>query len=160
MYDTIRDLIARDPDYPRRTWILDTLSRVLDGQLYDVLPYDFHEERTPAGEYVPLRKRRPSVKYPLCRVVVEDSVSLLFSEGHFPTIDCPDRVTQGALGLVVRDARLNLAMTDAAIRGSVGSVAILLKVLKGRIFFQVLDTKYMDPVWDLRWTPSVGQESG
>ena len=148
MYDTIRDLIARDPDYPRRTWILDTLSRVLDGQLYDVLPYDFHEERTPAGEYVPLRKRRPSVKYPLCRVVVEDSVSLLFSEGHFPTIDCPDRVTQGALGLVVRDARLNLAMTDAAIRGSVGSVAILLKVLKGRIFFQVLDTKYMDPVWD------------
>lgn len=148
MFDTIRDLIARDNDYPHRTWVLDTLSRVLDGHLYDVLPYDFHEERTPAGEYVPLRKRRPSVRYPLCRVVVEDSVSLLFSEGHFPTIDCADRPTQTALARIIRDSRLNLAMTDAAIRGSVGSVAILMKILKGRVFFQVLDTKYLDPTWD------------
>jgi len=90
MFDTICDLIPRDPDYTTRTWILDTLTRVVSGHLYDVLPYDFHDERSPGGEYVPLRKRRPSVRYPLCRVVVEDSVSLLFSEGHFPTIDCQD----------------------------------------------------------------------
>ena len=33
-------------------------------------------------------------------------------------------------------------------RGSVGSVAILLRVLRGRIFFDVLDTTYLTPVWD------------
>lgn len=150
MFDTICDLIARDPDYPPRAWVLDTLSRVLNGQLYDVLPHDFHDERTPAGDYIPLRKRRPSVKYSLCRVVVEDSVSLLFSEGHFPTIDCPDRVTQHSLAKIARDSRLNLVMTEAAIRGSVGSVAILMRVLTGRVFFQVMDTAYLSPIWNPR----------
>jgi hypothetical protein len=148
MFDTICELISRDPDYPTRTTILDTLTRVLNGQLYDALPYDFHEERSSAGEYIPLRKRKPSVRYPLCRVVVEDSVALLFSEGHFPTIDCPDRVTQGSLASVVRDSHLNLVMTEAAIRGSIGSVAILMRVLNGRVFFQVLDSIYLTPVWD------------
>ena len=61
-------------------------------------------------------------------------MSLLFSEGHFPTIDCPDQVTQKSMASVARDSRLNLIMTEAAIRGSVGSVAILMRVLNGRIF--------------------------
>jgi hypothetical protein len=148
MFDTIRELISRDPDYPTRTWILDTLTRVLNGQLYDVLPYDFHDERSSGGEYIPLRKRKPSVRYPLCRVVVEDSVSLLFSEGHFPTIDCSNRITQASLAGIVRDSRLNLVMTDAAVRGSVGSVAILMRVLNGRVFFQVMDSIYLTPTWD------------
>jgi hypothetical protein len=148
MFDTICELISRDPDYPTRTWVLDTLTRVLNGQLYDVLPYDFHSERSSAGEYIPLRKRRPSVRYPLCRIVVEDSVSLLFSEGHFPTVDCPDPDTQGSLASVIRDSRLNLVMTEAATRGSVGSVAILMRVLNGRVFFQVMDSIYLTPIWD------------
>ena len=91
MFETICNLIPRDPAYPARARTLDILKRVLDGKLYDVLPYQFHEERGAGGEYIPLRNRRPSVRYALCRIVVEDSVSLLFSEGHFPTIDCADR---------------------------------------------------------------------
>ncbi len=148
MFDTICELISRDRDYPPRTSVLDTLTRVLNGRLYDILPYDFQDERSAAGEYIPLRKRRPSVRYPLCRVVVEDSVSLLFSEGHFPTIDCPDRLMQSTLASIVRDAHLNLVMTEAAIRGSVGSVAVLMRVLDGRIFFQVLDSIYLTPIWN------------
>ena len=148
MFDTICALIPRDPDFATRTWTLDILSRVLNGQLYDALPYHFHDERSGAGEYIPLRARRPSVRYPLCRDVVEDSVSLLFSEGHFPAIDCPDRDIQRALADISRDSRLNLVMTEAAVRGSIGSVAILMRVLKGRVFFQVLDTRYLQPVWD------------
>ena len=148
MFDTICELTSRDPDYPIRTSILETLTRVLNGKLYDTLPYDFHDERSPVGEYIHLRKRKPSVRYPLCRIVVEDSVSLLFSEGHFPTIDCLDRVTQRSLASIVRDSRLNLVMTEAAIRGSIGSVAILMRVLNGRIFFQVLDSIYLTPVWN------------
>jgi hypothetical protein len=38
-------------------------------------------------------------------------------------------------------------MTEAAIRGSVGSIAILLRVLRGRVFVNVLDTAYLTPTW-------------
>jgi hypothetical protein len=149
MFDTICDLIPRDRDYPERTRTLDILSRVLEGRIYDVLPYRFHEERGAAGEYVPLRNRKPSVRYPLCKIVVDDSVSLLFSEGHFPTIDCPDLHTRVTLASICKESNLNLTIIDAATRGSVGSIAILLRVLSSRLFFDVLDTKYLNPVWDL-----------
>lgn len=148
MFDTLCDLIPRDNDYPDRVRRLTILNRVLDGTLYDILPYHFHEERSEAGEYIPLRQRRPSVRYPLCRIVVEDSVSLLFSEGHFPAIDCPDGVARNVFANIVKETRLNLTMIDAAMRGANGSVALLLRVLKGRVFVDVLDTIYLTPSWD------------
>ena len=148
MFDTLCDLVPRDSDYPERVRQLTILNRMLNGTLYDVLPYHFHEERSEAGEYIPLRRRRPSVRYPLCRLVVEDSVSLLFSESHFPTIDSNDVKVRQAFANIVKDTRLNMTMTDAAMRGAVGSVALLLRVLKGRIFVDVLDTLYLIPTWD------------
>lgn len=148
MFETICDLIPRDADYPARARTLDVLRRVLDGTLYDALPHQFHEERNAAGEYIPLRARRPSVRYALCRVVVEDSVALLFSEGHFPTIDAADPATRAFFADMVKETRLNQVMTEAAIRGAVGSIAILLRVLRGRVFFDVFDTTYLAPTWD------------
>ena len=47
-----------------------------------------------------------------------------------------------------KEAGLNRVMLDAALRGSVGSVAIQLRVLRGRVFLQVLDTTYLTPRWD------------
>ncbi|MDE2516970.1 MAG: phage portal protein [Rhodospirillales bacterium] len=148
MFETICDLIPRDPDLPARARALDILRRVLDGTLYDVLPNQFHEERGAGGEYIPLRNRRPSVRYALCRVVAEDSVALLFSEGHFPTIDSPDRGARTLLADVVKETRLNQVMIEAAMRGAIGSAAVLMRVLRGRIFFAVLDTVYLTPRWD------------
>jgi hypothetical protein len=148
MFETICNLIPSDPNYPSRARTLDILKRVLDGKLYDALPYQFHEERGAAGEYIPLRNRRPSVRYALCRIVVEDSVSLLFSEGHFPTIDCADRSIRAALADIAKETRLNLTMTEAAMRGAIGSVAIVMRVLRGRIFFDVIDTTFLTPNWD------------
>jgi hypothetical protein len=148
MFDTLCDLVPRDNAYPDRVWKIMILKRVLDGTLYDVLPYHFHQERSEAGEYIPLRQRRPCVRYPLCRIVVEDSVSLLFSEGHFPTIDSSDGTVRGVFASIVKEARLNLIMTEAAMRGATGSVALLMRVLKGRIFVDVLDTTYLTPIWD------------
>ena len=49
MFETICDLLPGDPEYPARARILDILKRVLDGTLYDVLPYQFHEERSAGG---------------------------------------------------------------------------------------------------------------
>ncbi|MBV9756363.1 MAG: phage portal protein [Alphaproteobacteria bacterium] len=148
MYDTIRALIARDPDFPERTHKLEILRRVLDGSFYDVLPYEFQDERGAGNEYIPLRQRRPSVRYGLCRIVVEDSVALLFSEGHFPTLNAPDRKVRDFLSDLVHETKLNEVMIDAALRGSVGSVAIQMRVLRGRVFFSVMETTYLTPEWD------------
>jgi Phage portal protein, SPP1 Gp6-like len=148
MFETICNLVPHDPQYPPRVRKLNILNSVINGNFYDVLPYQFHEERGAGGEYIPLRSRRPSVRYALCRIVVEDSVSLLFSEGHFPTINSPDRMVRTLLSDVVKETHLNLTMTEAAMRGAVGSVAILLRVLRGRTFFNIMDTTYLTPEWD------------
>ena len=148
MFQTISDLIPIDNDSPARARRLDVMRRVLDGTFYDVLPYEFHEERSGSGEYIPLRRRRPSVRYALARVVVEDSVALLFSEGHFPTISSPDDAVRATLEAVARECRLNQVMVDAAVRGSIGSACILMRILKGRVFLDVLDTVWLTPAWD------------
>ena len=148
MFETICSLIGSDADYDDRVRRLDIYRRVLEGRLYDVLPYEFHEERGAGGEYIPLRQRRPSVRYPLARVVVDDSLSLLFGDGHFPTIECADHTVRSLLGDVVRESALNAAMLEAARSGSVGSVAVWLRVLRGRVFFRVLETRFLTPEWD------------
>ena len=147
MFETICGAIPADMGLPARVAKLDVLRRVLDGTLYDNLPYQFHEERNGAGEYIPLRLRRPSVRYGLCRIVVEDSVALLFSAGHFPALDVADSGLARVLQDIIAEARLNEVMIDAALRGAVGSVAVLFRVLQGRVFFSVLESLYLTPVW-------------
>ncbi len=148
MFDTLTSLIKADTDLPRRAWQLDVLTRVLDGTIYDVLTYQFHEEKNGAQEYVPLRDRRPSVRTGLIRTVVDDSVSLLFSEGHFPSIQCEDESTKEALQAVTKDAKLNEVLIHAATRGSVGSIAILVRFLSARVFCNVMETGNLTPTWN------------
>jgi hypothetical protein len=88
---------------------------VLEGTLYDVLPFQFHEERGAGGEYIPLRSRRPSVRYPLARIIVDDSLSLVFSDGHFPTLDSDDRQARRLLGDIAVETALNQLMLEAAL---------------------------------------------
>lgn len=148
MFKTIKGKIQRDRDFPQRQFDIDVLTRVLRGKLYDHLEYPFHQEKKDQiGEYIPLRDRRPSVRYGLCRIVVDDSVSLLFSEGHFPAIECRDEETRDALADLVKETKLNQVMIDAATTGSVGSVAIFMRVLANRVFFEVQNTQYLTPVW-------------
>ena len=147
MFDTICALVPNDPDYPERTRRLDILTRALEGRLYDVLPHAFHEERGAGGEYIPLRRRRPSVRWPMAKIVVDDSLSLVFGEGHFPTIESSDARSRALLGDIARESRLNQTMLEAALRGSVGSVAVLLRVLGGRVYFRVLPSMFLTPVW-------------
>jgi hypothetical protein len=147
MFDTLASMVTKDNDLPARAWRLDVWSRVLDGSIYDVLHYQFHEEKNGAGEYVPVRDRRPSVRTGLIRTVVDDSISLLFSEGHFPAIQCKDETTKGALEAFTKDAKLNLAMIDAGTRGSVGSVSIMVRFMSKRVFLKVMPTAYLTPIW-------------
>src|ERR1019366_10019109 len=103
MFRTIAEKIDRDKDYAARTYTLEVYDRILNGAFYDHLGSGFHQEISGANEYVPLRERRPSVQYGLCRLVVEDSVALLFSEGHFPTAECEDERTKEALADIIKD---------------------------------------------------------
>ena len=147
MFDTITGLIPRDPDLPERAWQLDVLGRVLEGTLYDVLPHAFGDERGAGGEYIPLRRRRPSVRHNIARIVVEDSAALVFSEGHFPTLDCEDQVARDGMRDIVSESELNRVMLEALISGSVGSVAIQMRVVHNRVYFQKLDTRFLTPHW-------------
>ncbi|OYV38814.1 MAG: hypothetical protein B7Z81_04105 [Acidocella sp. 20-61-6] len=166
MFDTICETVPTDGAMPPRVRRLEILRRVLDGSIYNGLPYEFHEERNSAGEYVPLRLRKPSVRYGLCRIVVEDSVALLFSNAHFPTVECTDPDMRRVLAEIISETRMNEVMIDAAIRGAVGSVGILIRILHGRIFLSVLDSLYLTPQWDpqapdtLKYVKELYQVSG
>jgi len=145
-------LYKRDEDYPERCFEMQMFRRVLNGKLYDVLNYPFNQRVNGSGatgETIPLSKRRPSVRYRLCKVVVDQTVSLLFGEGRFPTITCEeDPKTKETLEELISGCNLNLLMIDAAIKGSVGSVALLLKIIKGKIFVNAYCTEYLTPKFD------------
>ena len=147
-FKSLRDTYPKDSDYPPRTHLLIALTRVLDGTLYDDLEYPFSTEKNGAGEYIPLGKRRPSARNKFCRTVVNDSTSLLFSEGHFPSIECSDEVTRDTLTKLMRETGLNWVMIDASARGAVGSVVIAMRVLASRVFFDAMPTAYLTPAWE------------
>jgi hypothetical protein len=136
-----------DSDYPGRVERLIFLARVRDGQQYDHIPIPFSCERTPGGAYIKLCDRRPSVRTGLCRTVVDDSVSLLFSEARFPAIYSKNETLRGAAQALVTESALCELMNEAAVKGSIGSVAILMRVLGGRVFFEVMDSTYLTPIW-------------
>lgn len=135
-------------DLAPRAYRMAILRRVLEGTFYDNLRHAFAEEVNDAGEYVPLRKRRPSVRTSICRIVVDDSVSLLFGAENFPAVVLSDKEQEAALRRVLTEANCNEVMMDAATRGAVGSVAIMFQVLRGRVFLRVLDTDTLTPTWD------------
>ncbi|MCQ9154083.1 phage portal protein [Acidomonas methanolica] len=134
---------------PARAGRLLALGRVLAGTQYDVLPNPFARERSGAGEYIPLAMRRPSVRTNLCRTVVDESVSLLFGDTHWPAVMAEDARTVRALGMFAREAGLASLMTEAAILGSVGSVAILVELVDHAPRLTVLETAYLTPVRDM-----------
>ncbi|MGI4793129.1 MAG: hypothetical protein ACRYG8_03405 [Janthinobacterium lividum] len=147
-WQALQQSMPRDGDLPGRAARLLALTSVLDGRHYDHLRHSFSDELSGAGEYIPLGTRRPSVRAGICRTVVDDSVSLLFSEGHFPVIHAGSKPTVDAIAAWVKDRRLNEVMSDAATRGSVGSIALLFRVLRGKPHVSVLTTAYLTPQWD------------
>ena len=148
MYDTIAALHPRDNDFPERAWRLAVLRSLLMGTFYDRMEHAFHVEYTAGGEYVSIANRRPCIRYGLPYLIVRDTIGFLFSEGHFPEIECDDEAAQEWLRLLVRDSRLNEFMLDAALRGSVGSVCLWVRLLSGRLFFKALETEFLTPAWD------------
>jgi hypothetical protein len=148
MFATLASKVPRDKDLPERTWRMQVLRNFLEGTIYDTLRYSFQTERTESGEYIPLRDRRPSVRYNMCRMVVQDSVALLFGDGHFPTVELETPEACQSIADLIKETKLPQIMHEAAIRGSIGSIAVMMRVLNGRIFFEAMDTDFLTPAYD------------
>ncbi len=143
----------KDSDYPPRTTRIVALGRVLAGEQYDHIETPFSVERTPGGEYIPLDRRRPTIRTGWCRTVVDDSVSMLFGQGRWPYPSGPndggkENPTVAALKALIDATQLASTMAEAATAGSVGSVAILFRVLGNQPYFDVFPTAYLTPEWD------------
>lgn len=147
MFKTICAKYPKDTGLPARAWQLARYRDVYEGTIYDCLENAFAVERNSSGEYIPIHQRRPSVRYNLCRIVVEDSVSLLFGDGRFPALYCDEESARARLAELVKATELEAVMAEAALRGSVGSVAIRMRVLDSRLFFDSMDTDFLTPKW-------------
>lgn len=142
--------IALDKDSSRREARLTILQMFLDGSIYDNLPPFYQEYTGGTGAYVKLCNRRPSVLYHLCKIIVNESVGMLFGEGHFPQVKCNEAhsETEKFLTHINNVSKIRQTMLNAAYVGSVGSVCVVIKVLNGKFYFDVLNTKHLTPIFD------------
>lgn len=144
MLKKIIESLNQDKDYPDRAHKIDVYTRVLNGELYDKIPNSFSDEYDSSGKYIPLYKRRPSIKTPLCKSVVDSSVSLLFGEDHFPEIiaDANDD-EKYKLNKIFDGIKLRETMISAALNGSVGSVVLFIRFVNGEPQIEVKGTQYL-----------------
>jgi Phage portal protein, SPP1 Gp6-like len=142
-----------DNDWSHRQARLFILQEFLNGTIYDKLQ-PFHIEYTGSddnGKYVPIMQRRPSVIYRIPKIIVNASVSMLFGEGHFPVPRCEGdekhEKTTKFLQYITRACDLRSVMLDAAKKGSIGSVVILVKVLEGHFYFESIHSIHINPIF-------------
>ena len=84
-------------DYSERQTKLALLEKIYNGSIYDNLPPFYQEYGNSVGSpggYIPLAERRPSVKYKIAKIIVNELASMLFGESHFPQIRASDKNDQ------------------------------------------------------------------
>lgn len=112
------------------------------------LEYPYTQE-TNGPDYIPIDKRRPSATTRLCLIAVDDVVGLIFDDEHFPSIRTGSEETTKALQALVNGASLPVRMTEAATSGSVGSVALRLRIMAGKPRIEVMNSEYLTPDCDV-----------
>lgn len=144
----------QDKDFPSRNHSLSVRLALLNGEFYRHQKYAFHEDY--AGfDYVPLQDRAPNVPTGTTqlRTIIDDHVSMLFGDGQFPEIDTENVDARVIAKDLIRETGLVERMREAARLGSVGSVALHLKVLqkpgaKARLFVDVYSTEFLTVAYD------------
>jgi len=123
-------MCKRWSDRQKRLYVLDLVRR---REHYAALELsDFDEQggkRFGAkSEYKPLKDRRPAIRFDIPGIIVRDSVSMLFSEGKFPSVIFEEDSDTDAAQSIIDKANLRSVMKDAATIGSDGSVCIVPEV--------------------------------
>lgn len=101
------------------------------------------------GNYVKLIDRAPCIIYKIAKIIVEESTAMLFGQEHFPCVVADDSKANEFLVEVTDDSSLNYSMLNAAREGAIGSVCIIVKILNGKFYFEVLDTGCLTPVFEI-----------
>ncbi len=121
--------------WSRRQKRLDALDRALYGELYKHKTYPFSRElrdpNSPNSGRVLLNERRAAVQYREPWILVRDVVGRLWGENHRPNVIVrgEDAYTKAWISSFMRDSSFWLTLIEASWEGSVGSVAIVLRVL-------------------------------
>jgi hypothetical protein len=157
MFNYIKSQIDWDKDLSDRSKLIDLFLRVYDGKIYDHLRYYFFQDRDYSGNYIPLHTRQPSVKANFCKLVVDDSVSLLFGTDHFPNVVSENEELRQDLEDVIVEYNLQELMIQAATIGSAGSVCIFLRVFDGVLNFEAKNTKYLTAIFDKKNTKCISK---
>src|SRR5579872_5256103 len=150
MLNHIFNTIQWDKDLPYRSKMIDLYTRVYNGTLYNHLEFMYFTERRggATGAYIPINKRQPSVKTRFCKIVADNSVSLLFGSDHFPKVTCEDEKLRQNLEDIINEYKINKIMARAATIGSTGSVIIFVRVFKGVLRIEPKNTRNISPIFD------------
>lgn len=129
---------------------LDVLERFLEGTIYDHIGNPFHREKDGQDQYIPLRDRRPSIIYGIPKIVVDRSTSKLFGDKHWPRFHTTKtKVTEFLQELSLRSG-LQGVMSEAAYWGSLGSVFVYFAIVKGKVLYEVWNSKLCYPRYDIQ----------
>jgi hypothetical protein len=153
MTNNILAKFTPDGDLPRRAHDLDMRKRILNGTLYDdavslFAMNAYHMDRV-GKMHVPEHDRVPAVKVGLSLIiqVIEDCSAFLFGEGRFPTVETTDRETRALLAQLFKETNIRQLFQNAVMAGSIGSTAIQFRVLKSKVYLDLLDTTYLTPFY-------------
>jgi len=142
--------IGRYPRYRR----LDLRDKLLDGEFYSHLKYAFYDETDSSGAIIPLVERRPSAQYRLARMVARWCSRKLFSGRHVPKIRHPEKGVGKAVEKALAHYKFMERMSEAVLRGSVGSVAMTFRMEKEagagapKLAIDLWPAKYCEPQFD------------
>jgi hypothetical protein len=108
---------------------LEYLWRVYHGRQYDVMPFPFNQE-TRGETYIPLRDRRPSVRYNLAKIIVKKTTAMMFSGRHWPQVTTDDQTFTDWLDSFYDAFNFSAFSTRVATYGSIGSVVPVFRIGK------------------------------
>jgi hypothetical protein len=137
--------------YSARQKCLDFLWSVYHGKQYDHLRYPFSQEtRSGTEEYIPLRERKPSVRYKLPKIVVKKSVGMCFAGRNWPTISTDNQKFSDWLDAFYKKFNFSPFATRVATFGSIGSVVPVFKLNKSTkvLTLDVWNAKDCSPIFD------------
>jgi len=106
------------------------------------------------NQVAPLKFRRPSAPYHLCKVIVDRFTSLLFSEKRHPELTVEgDELSEDFVQAIAEAGRLWPTMMMArTFGGACGSVAVGFQFIDGRPYFEVHDPRWVFPKFSDRTT--------
>lgn len=153
---------------PQRVKDLDALDRLRDGSIYSILPHAFSEEFEDSGakDPIPLEQRRPSVRFDLAKVIVDETSAMAFGTGHSPYAEVYDpmeaddvddvegeETDTDTLNKIIQYLRqvtkLDAVMVEAMIKGSSGSAGVILCLKDdGTPWFRVIEGKFGFPTFE------------